>query len=174
MYQLRDCVRRTLIQSVHYDLKVFTYVTEILTSIFDRLTDKLQQCVYCTTVSGFYCDPTLFIPLPPTKRRTRFLEIRTKKWDERKCGKVVSYTHRPPLPHRKYSWYSLLLGGPGSSVGIAAGYGLNGPGIETWWGRDFSHTSTPALGYIQPPVQWVLGLSRGKSAGAWCWPPTPS
>jgi hypothetical protein len=24
-------------------------------------------------------------------------------------GKVVSPTHRPPLPHRKYSWYSFLL-----------------------------------------------------------------
>jgi hypothetical protein len=24
-------------------------------------------------------------------------------------GKVVSTKHRPPLPHRKYSWYSLLL-----------------------------------------------------------------
>jgi hypothetical protein len=24
-------------------------------------------------------------------------------------GKVVSRTHRPPLPPRKYSWYSFLL-----------------------------------------------------------------
>ena len=24
-------------------------------------------------------------------------------------GRVVSRTHRPPLPHRKYSWYSFLL-----------------------------------------------------------------
>ena len=24
-------------------------------------------------------------------------------------GKVVSFTHRPPLPPRKYSWYSFLL-----------------------------------------------------------------
>jgi hypothetical protein len=30
---------------------------------------------------------------------------------------------------------------PGSSVGIATGYGLDGPGIESRWGRDFSHTS---------------------------------
>jgi hypothetical protein len=26
-------------------------------------------------------------------------------------GKVVSLTHCPPLPHRKYSWYSFLLTG---------------------------------------------------------------
>jgi hypothetical protein len=51
--------------------------------------------------------------------------------------------------------------GLGSSVSIATGYGLDGPGIESWWGRDFSHTSRPALGHTQPPVQWVLGLSRG-------------
>ena len=28
---------------------------------------------------------------------------------------------------------------------IATCYGLDGPGIESWWGRDFSYASRPAL-----------------------------
>ena len=46
-------------------------------------------------------------------------------------------------------------------VGIASRYGLEGPGIESRWGRDFPHLSRPALRPTQPPVQWVPGLSRG-------------
>jgi hypothetical protein len=53
--------------------------------------------------------------------------------------------------------------GPGSSVGIATDYGLDGPRIESRWGRDYSYTSRPALGPTQPPVQWVPGISRGYS-----------
>jgi hypothetical protein len=56
---------------------------------------------------------------------------------------------------------NLINSGPSSSVGIATGYGLDGPGIESRWGRDFPHVSRLALGPTQPPVQWVPGLSRG-------------
>ena len=50
---------------------------------------------------------------------------------------------------------------PGSVVGIATAYGLDGPGIQSRWGRDFPHLSGPAVRPTQPPVQWVPGLSRG-------------
>ena len=45
--------------------------------------------------------------------------------------------------------------GPGSVVGIATGYRLDGPGIESRWGRDFSHLSRPALGPI--PASCTMG-----------------
>ena len=45
--------------------------------------------------------------------------------------------------------------GRDSSVVIATGYRLDGPGIKSLWGRDFPHLSIPALGPIQPPVQLV-------------------
>jgi hypothetical protein len=62
----------------------------------------------------------------------------------------------------KYHLISLIRGGPGSSVSIATGYGLDGPGIESRWGRDFPHLSRPTLGPTQPPVHWVPVFPGGR------------
>jgi len=56
---------------------------------------------------------------------------------------------------------------PGSSVGIATDYGLDDPGSNAG-GDEIFRPSRPALGPIQPPVKWVLGLSRGQSAAGAC------
>jgi len=49
---------------------------------------------------------------------------------------------------------------PGSSVGIANDYGLDGPGSNPGEDEIF-RPSRPALGPTQPPVKWVPALSRG-------------
>jgi hypothetical protein len=56
-----------------------------------------------------------------------------------------------------YSW------GRDSSVGIATINGLDGSGIESQLGRDFSHPSRQALGPTHLPIQWIPTLLPG------CW-----
>jgi hypothetical protein len=56
--------------------------------------------------------------------------------------------------------------GQDSVVGIATRYGLDGPGIEFRWGRDFPYPSRPALGAY--PASCTMGLfPGGEAAGAW-------
>jgi len=50
--------------------------------------------------------------------------------------------------------------GPSNSVGIATDYGLDGPGSNPS-GDEIFCLSRPGLGPTQPPVKWVLCLSRG-------------
>jgi hypothetical protein len=63
-----------------------------------------------------------------------------------------------------------------SSVGIATGYGVDGSGFESWWGRDFPHLSGLSLGSKQLSCAMgtgsLLGVKRG-GGGAWCWLPYP-
>ena len=63
-------------------------------------------------------------------------------------------------------FYSCIRG-PGSSVGIATDYGLEGPGSKPG-GEEIFRTYRPALGPTQPPIKWVQCLSRGQSAAGAC------
>jgi hypothetical protein len=65
-----------------------------------------------------------------------------------------------PGEHEIKELQKKIVGGD-SSVGIATRCGLDGPGIESRWRRDFSHLYRPALGPTKPPIQWVPDLSRG-------------
>ena len=54
----------------------------------------------------------------------------------------IKNTQRGTVTHQVHSkWITFMYvreGGPCSSVGIATGYGLDGPGIESRWGARFS------------------------------------
>ena len=68
------------------------------------------------------------------------------------------------INHLKPSSYCMYLQicGPGSLVGIATDYGLDGPGIESQWGRDFPPRSDRPWG---PPSLVYNGyrvFPRGK------------
>ena len=54
-----------------------------------------------------------------------------------------SYQIRPKIVTRD-SW-----------VGTATRYGLDGPGFEARWGRDFPFLYRPALGFTQLPAKWT-------------------
>jgi len=56
--------------------------------------------------------------------------------------------------------YIYIVCGPGSSVGIATDYGLDGPGSNPG-GDEIFRPSRPALGPTQPSAKWIPGLSRG-------------
>jgi len=57
--------------------------------------------------------------------------------------------------------YVRCIRGPGSSVGIATGYGLDGPGSNSG-GDEIFRPSRPALGPTQPPVNGYRLFPGGK------------
>ena len=68
------------------------------------------------------------------------------------------------LPLRIFTYVFLIINGPGSSVSIVTGYGLDGPGIESRRGARFS-----------APVQTGPGAHRAScTMGTWSFPEVKS
>jgi len=102
-----------------------------------------------------------------------------------RCVRLTTYHHPVPLSRNLgnlTSWnplgpsgpvtgllylFTLLEGRPGSSVGIATDYGLDGPGSNPG-GDEIFRPSRLALGPTQSPVKWVPVLSQWQSAAGAC------
>jgi hypothetical protein len=92
---------------------------------------KLNQLLYvqitnkCNFLVVYYCTPQL-------------LHVSTHAFHHQGAYLcLLSY-----IKTRANLWYPLVVvKGPDSSVGVATDYGLDGPGIEFRWGRDFSNLS---------------------------------
>jgi hypothetical protein len=58
--------------------------------------------------------------------------------------------------------YIYIYSGLDRSVGIATGYGMDSPRIESRWGARISAPVQTGPGAHPSPVQWVPSLFRGK------------
>jgi hypothetical protein len=102
--------------------------------------------------------PTEQIPALPRRLRGARLKANQlmTRWKMR--GSITLLPHRINF-NFKFTYICYKPVGRDSSVIIATPYGLDGPGIESLWGRDFPHPSRPVLRPIQPTIQLVPGLS---------------
>jgi hypothetical protein len=110
------------------------------------ITSCLQKsCIF--EIDGAYFFEALF----PTYLNARRYILDAVNLTFKTCSSCTNKRESHPFtPSSLYIRYYEC--GPGSSVGIVTGYGLDGPGIESRWGRDFLHLSTPSMGPTQPPV----------------------
>ena len=118
----------------------------------------------CTT----QCIANLFIYLLifdncPTRCDSPARKLQHTLWNNEQCFYIL------------YRNYEEVGRGQGSSVGIATGYGLDGPGIRSWWGSRFSALVQTGPGAHPASCTMGTGSFPGLEAvGAWGWPPPPS
>ena len=89
------------------------------------------------------------------------------------CIEIRTKALRAKRAPEEFSECQTLWCGPGSSVSTATVYELDFPGSNPG-GYDIFRPFRLAQKPTQPPVQWVLGLSRGqRRPGRWAAPPHP-
>jgi hypothetical protein len=107
---------------------------------------------------------------------SQYLEIWIP-WSHNRMQSIGDLSFQHIFPKRPYIYTKSMGPYPvkDSVDGIEMCYGLEGPGIEIPWRRNFQHPVQKPLGPTQPPVKRVPCLSLGgKAAGAWLWTPIPS
>jgi len=134
---------------LHFSIVFFaTYAIRTITPSMVNCRSLLMP-TYTSSYVQFYQTQIIFkcllikgeaVPLqawtgPEGSRKLRFPDIVTTAQDG---GKVVSLTHRPPLPPRKSSWYSFLLEVESTPRAIARseGFYVNERCTDTSWDRN--------------------------------------
>jgi hypothetical protein len=78
------------------------------------LAQRLEkfETTFVGSTEQMYCSKLCFTKVTGLDRSLGLQEVQTRRISRQSAhagGKVVSPTHRPPLPPRKFSWYSFLL-----------------------------------------------------------------
>jgi hypothetical protein len=99
------------------------------------------------------------ISIPVIKRhrdRKEWYSTPQSKWTSRKQYFIPSTANNLALSDSR---------GPGSVVDKATSYGLDDPGIESRWGRDFPHLSRPVLSAYPASCTMGTGSFPGINSG---------
>jgi hypothetical protein len=114
-------------------------------------------------ISGVELITIIYASSVPTSQRThRFVITSTRAYMKTitPCGQIFTFN----IIYSMLCDFIYTNSGPGSSVGVATDYGLDGPGSNPGGGEIF-RPSRQALGPTQSPVKRVPDLSRGVKCG---------